>query len=403
MGRCTLHDLGPQPRTKRLRHDIRPASRLQPRPARRDREPGPGPADGAQDYPERGPARRNRGRRRTRADGGDLDADGHFSASRSSSSCFRQCTWRRGSPAPGYLLYLAYRIWRDASAPVEARGEPARHAFRQGFLVNLLNPKSVLFAGRRPRCRLPGRNRYAGEPRDRRKPLSDRGRVLQPRSPSASAPGRLPHATCRPRRTSIASQRRFSVRSGCGCSSAARKPLEPFKASRLAAPSHVPTHTDPAHYCEPRLALPLGASTPPAPDSRRRPLVVVPGVRGSVPAPPPDPERPRPRALRLQQLVPVHPRHTPGNFTSGSPRTPFRELPRAPGILRQWLPTRLHGGGTRSRPRCCEGVGRGLTALQVSTRGVIRTPRRGCLLLPRWCESRPFSPASVLPDTPIKR
>ena len=32
----------------------------------------------------------------------------------------------------GYLLYLAYRIWRDASAPVEARGTPARHAFRQG-------------------------------------------------------------------------------------------------------------------------------------------------------------------------------------------------------------------------------------------------------------------------------
>ena len=45
-----------------------------------------------------------------------------------------------------YLLYLAYRIWRDASAPVEARGEPARHAFRQGFLINFLNPKSVLFA-----------------------------------------------------------------------------------------------------------------------------------------------------------------------------------------------------------------------------------------------------------------
>ena len=45
-----------------------------------------------------------------------------------------------------YLLYLAYRIWRDASAPVEARGEPARHAFRQGFLINLLNPKSVFFA-----------------------------------------------------------------------------------------------------------------------------------------------------------------------------------------------------------------------------------------------------------------
>ena len=45
-----------------------------------------------------------------------------------------------------YLLYLAYRIWKDASAPVEVRVEPAPHAFRQGFLINLLNPKSVLFA-----------------------------------------------------------------------------------------------------------------------------------------------------------------------------------------------------------------------------------------------------------------
>ena len=45
-----------------------------------------------------------------------------------------------------YLLYLAYRIWRNASAPVKAQGEPARHAFRHGFLINLLNPKSVLFA-----------------------------------------------------------------------------------------------------------------------------------------------------------------------------------------------------------------------------------------------------------------
>ena len=45
-----------------------------------------------------------------------------------------------------YLLYLAYRMWRNASAPINARIPPARHAFRQGFLVNLLNPKSVLFA-----------------------------------------------------------------------------------------------------------------------------------------------------------------------------------------------------------------------------------------------------------------
>lgn len=45
-----------------------------------------------------------------------------------------------------YLLYLAYKMWRNASAPINARIPAARHAFRQGFLVNLLNPKSVLFA-----------------------------------------------------------------------------------------------------------------------------------------------------------------------------------------------------------------------------------------------------------------
>ena len=45
-----------------------------------------------------------------------------------------------------YLLYLAFKMWRNASAPIKARIPPARHAFRQGILVNLLNPKSVLFA-----------------------------------------------------------------------------------------------------------------------------------------------------------------------------------------------------------------------------------------------------------------
>ena len=45
-----------------------------------------------------------------------------------------------------YLLYLAWKMWRHASAPVEVRAAPARRAFRQGFAVNLLNPKSVLFA-----------------------------------------------------------------------------------------------------------------------------------------------------------------------------------------------------------------------------------------------------------------
>ena len=46
-----------------------------------------------------------------------------------------------------YLLYIAHKMWRDASASIDARLIPARHAFRQGFLINLLNPKSVVFAG----------------------------------------------------------------------------------------------------------------------------------------------------------------------------------------------------------------------------------------------------------------
>lgn len=45
-----------------------------------------------------------------------------------------------------YLVYLAYKMWRNASSPVDSRIPPAKHAFRQGFFVNLLNPKSVLFA-----------------------------------------------------------------------------------------------------------------------------------------------------------------------------------------------------------------------------------------------------------------
>ena len=45
-----------------------------------------------------------------------------------------------------YLIWLAWRMWRNSPAPAAAKAAPARRAFRQGFLVNLLNPKSVLFA-----------------------------------------------------------------------------------------------------------------------------------------------------------------------------------------------------------------------------------------------------------------
>lgn len=50
-----------------------------------------------------------------------------------------------------YLLWLAWHIWRDAGAPLaEAQGRPTGRvvwrAFGMGMLVNLANPKSVLFA-----------------------------------------------------------------------------------------------------------------------------------------------------------------------------------------------------------------------------------------------------------------
>lgn len=45
-----------------------------------------------------------------------------------------------------YLLFIATRMWRGASAPVDRLPEPAPRAFRQGLLINAFNPKAVLFA-----------------------------------------------------------------------------------------------------------------------------------------------------------------------------------------------------------------------------------------------------------------
>lgn len=45
-----------------------------------------------------------------------------------------------------YLLYLAVQTWRHARAPLNAAPTPRHRAFLTGLLVNLGNPKSMLFA-----------------------------------------------------------------------------------------------------------------------------------------------------------------------------------------------------------------------------------------------------------------
>ena len=46
-----------------------------------------------------------------------------------------------------YLIYIAWMTWRHATDPLGNVTVPAGHAIRAGLLVNLSNPKSMLFAG----------------------------------------------------------------------------------------------------------------------------------------------------------------------------------------------------------------------------------------------------------------
>lgn len=45
-----------------------------------------------------------------------------------------------------YLIWVAWTLWRDAGTTVKDHANPGRRAFLGGMLVNLANPKSVLFA-----------------------------------------------------------------------------------------------------------------------------------------------------------------------------------------------------------------------------------------------------------------
>ena len=46
----------------------------------------------------------------------------------------------------GYLFWIAWTTWRGAGAPIGADPAARRRAFRGGLILNLGNPKAVLFA-----------------------------------------------------------------------------------------------------------------------------------------------------------------------------------------------------------------------------------------------------------------
>ncbi|MCF2872822.1 LysE family transporter [Octadecabacter sp. G9-8] len=45
-----------------------------------------------------------------------------------------------------YLMWIAFGLWRNASAPMSTETSQHRRAFVGGLLINLANPKSVLFS-----------------------------------------------------------------------------------------------------------------------------------------------------------------------------------------------------------------------------------------------------------------
>jgi threonine/homoserine/homoserine lactone efflux protein len=54
--------------------------------------------------------------------------------------------WLMKLAGAAYLIWIAIQTWRHASSPVGEAARPHASAFIGGVLVNLANPKSVLFA-----------------------------------------------------------------------------------------------------------------------------------------------------------------------------------------------------------------------------------------------------------------
>jgi threonine/homoserine/homoserine lactone efflux protein len=61
-------------------------------------------------------------------------------------AAFPVAYWIVKTAGAAYLIWIAWGMWRGARTPIAADAKPAKRAFRDGVMVNLLNPKSVLFA-----------------------------------------------------------------------------------------------------------------------------------------------------------------------------------------------------------------------------------------------------------------
>ena len=45
-----------------------------------------------------------------------------------------------------YLIYIAWKMWLGSRDEIKIKTKVVRRSFRQGIMINMLNPKSVLFA-----------------------------------------------------------------------------------------------------------------------------------------------------------------------------------------------------------------------------------------------------------------
>ena len=61
-------------------------------------------------------------------------------------AAFPWAYWAAKTLGAAYLVWIAVQMWKGARAPITADLRPAGQAFRDGVLVQIVNPKSMLFA-----------------------------------------------------------------------------------------------------------------------------------------------------------------------------------------------------------------------------------------------------------------